>query len=146
MVNPNRSLSAARKCHNRIAAVMAHTKRYAFRGTSRLAADAGLAKATVCVLIHGRSHPLYRTFHKVVKCLEWELGRSLPYDELMSSDGRYPTMSVCELLNCKPGCMPDAAFNEDGSRDKRSEWMVPGHWTGDAWEFAARSRKLRKRR
>ncbi|MEX0594609.1 MAG: hypothetical protein WD157_00720 [Patescibacteria group bacterium] len=42
MVNANRSATAATnsvRCHNRIAAIMVHTRRYAFRGTSRLAAD-----------------------------------------------------------------------------------------------------------
>ncbi len=34
--------------HNRILALMAHTNRYAFKGESRLAHDAGMSKSVVC--------------------------------------------------------------------------------------------------
>lgn len=134
MSNPDRSANAATKCHNRILAIMSHITRYSFRGTSRLAADAGVSKSTISHLVRGLQIPLYITARRVVKCLEFQLGRSLQSDEVISLDGSYPTPSVCELCRCR-GCLPDAIHDEDGSRRARFEDTVPGLWTGDVNEF-----------
>lgn len=114
---------------------MAHITRYSFRGTSRLAADAGVSKSTISHLVRGLNNPLYITVRQVVKCLEFQLGSELDLDEVMSLNGRYPTLPVCKLCRCK-GCLPDCIFEEDGSRKKGFENVVPGLWTGDFAEFA----------
>jgi uncharacterized membrane protein len=44
------------------------------------------------------------------------------------------TASVCELVGCS-GCLPEIAFEEDGSRKPEFESVVPGYWTGDVAEF-----------
>jgi transcriptional regulator with XRE-family HTH domain len=134
MGNVNRSVSAATRCHNRVGALMVHCARYSFRGTSRLAADAGLAKSTVSQLVRGKSHPLYSTLLAVVKCLESQLGRTLDLREVFSTDGQYPTPFVCELTGCR-GCLPDSAYSKDGTRKERSLAIEPGTWTGDVDEF-----------
>lgn len=48
------------RVHNRIAAVMAHTSRYAFKSESRLAADAGVSKSALNRLINGLQRLLAR--------------------------------------------------------------------------------------
>jgi hypothetical protein len=48
----------SRPVFNRIFAVMAHTTRYAFKGESRLASDAGVSKSAVCRLLV--KYPLFR--------------------------------------------------------------------------------------
>jgi hypothetical protein len=65
---------------------------------------------------------------KVVAALEDELGFRLDPRELVSLDGRYPTESVCELVGC-PGCLPDEAYNEDGSLRPEYEDVPPGQWS-----------------
>ncbi len=134
MVNPNRSANAATRSHNRIAAVMAHTSRYAFRGASGLVKDVGLDPETAVRLVRGTSNPLYITIARVVKCLERVLDRKFDLREIASIDGRYPTQSVCELVGCK-GCLPDHVYNSDGSRIARYANVTPGHWSGDTAEF-----------
>lgn len=134
MSNPDPSGNAATKCHNRISAIMAHITRYSFRGTSRLAADAGVSKSTISHLVRGLNNPLYITARRIVKCLEFQLGRSLHPDEVFSLDGSYPTASVCQLCGCK-ACLPDSIYENDGSRKKGFEDVVPGLWTGDVDEF-----------
>lgn len=126
--------SAPPRCHNRIAAIMAHTSRYSFRGTSRLAADAEVAKSTICHLIHGKSSPLYKTLERIVSKLEFQLARRLSVREVVSEDGRYPTASVCKLVGC-PGCMPEFAFERDGSIKQAWSSVHPGEWTGDVAEL-----------
>src|SRR5688572_10342603 len=98
--------SAPLRCHNRIEAIMAHTSRYSFRGTSRLAKDAGVSKSTICQLIHGQSSPLYVTLKRIVSQLEFQIGRRLGTREVVSENGTYPTPFVCKLVGCA-GCMPE---------------------------------------
>lgn len=139
MVNANRSATAATssvRCHNRIAAIMVHTRRYAFRGTSRLAADAGLSKSTVSHLVRGKVSPLYSTISSVVKCLELQIQRPLDLREVVSSDGTYPTNCICGLVGCF-GCLPDKVYIEDGSLVPGLEDVKPGEWSGDVSEFMA---------
>lgn len=138
MSNPDRSATASTKCQNRILAIMAHITRYSFRGTTRLAADAGVSKSTISHLLRGLNNPLYITVRQVVKCLEFQLGRVLHCKEVMSLDGKYPTASVCQLCGfiCgRRGCLPDSLYESDGSRKKGFESVVPGQWTGDLDEF-----------
>jgi hypothetical protein len=121
--------------HNRIAAVMSHTSRYAFRGTSRLAADSGLSKSTISHTVHGKTIPLYTTVARIVQCLEDKTSRPLDCRELVSEDGSYPTTHICEYLRCS-GCLPDTAYEDDGSRKAYATGVKPGQWTGDNAEFA----------
>ena len=112
MSNPNRSVSAATKHHNRLAAIMLHGSRYSRYPTAHLAADMGVSKSTISHLRHGRVNPLYNTVAKVVKCLERDLGQSLDPREVFSEDGAYPTPLVCALVSC-PGCLPPFVWNEE---------------------------------
>src|SRR5437660_960911 len=47
MLSPDRSVEAATKHHNRVAAIMLHTTWYSSLPTARLAIDTGLAKSTI---------------------------------------------------------------------------------------------------
>lgn len=132
MMNTNDTLVRPR-CHNRIAAIALHSSRYSFRGTSRLAKDCGVAKSTICQLIHGRTAPLYATLEKIVSCLEYQLARKLPTREVISFDGSYPTPFVCALVGCS-GCLPEFAFQPDGSLKPEWENVAPGRWSGDLCE------------
>lgn len=130
MSRANRSGNAATKCFNRIAAIMHHCSWYSGYGTSRLARDAGVAKSTICHLMYGQTNPLYSTLERVVQCLSRRLNRELPYAEVISPNGEYPTCHICQLVGCR-GCLPAKAYLPDGSL--RDEWkdIKPGQWTGD---------------
>lgn len=134
MGNANRSASAATRKHNRIAALMVHIPRYCFRGTSRLAKDAGLAKSTISQLVHGKSIPLYSTLHEIVKCFEHHLGIVIDLRDVVSEDGTYPTLYVCDLAGC-PGCLPDSVYLPTGELRRSGDAVRAGQWTGDVAEF-----------
>lgn len=89
--------------HNRIAELMAHTTRYAFKGTSRLASDAGVSKSAVCRLLNGNSSPSYALVVAITHALEEHLKRPLDPRDLVSPNGFYLTQSTCELVGCR-GC------------------------------------------
>lgn len=129
------NMSAPLRCHNRISAIMAHASRYSFRGTSRLAKDAGVAKSTICHLIHGKSSPLYVTLKRIVSSLEYQVARKLGTREVVSEDGTYPTKYVCKLVGCS-GCLPEQAYRPDGSLKPQWAFVKPGKWSGDVAEFA----------
>lgn len=137
MSNPNRSLKAATKHHNRVTAIMLHSSRYSCVPTSRLAADSGVAKSTISKLLHGRANPLYSTAARVVKCLEAQTGLVLDPREVFSLDGHYPTEFVCALVGC-PGCTPDIAYDPTTTKSA-------GRWTGDNSEFNYLSESERNR-
>ncbi len=137
MSTTDRSAIAATKCHNRIAALMIHATRYSFRGTSRLAMDAGVAKSTISLLARGLTTPLYSTLRAVIQCLEFHLGCPLDPKEVISEDGTYPTEHVCKLVGCSR-CLPDSAYHRDGTCKEEYKHILPGHWTGDVNEFKAK--------
>lgn len=126
--------TGAAKHHNRVGSLSMHVKRYAFRGTSRLASDAGVSKSTISRLIRGHYEPLYTTAKKVIESLELRLGRRLDFREVFSDNGTYPTEHICELVGC-PGCLPDRLFEPDGRRRLTNRNILPGSWTGDNYEF-----------
>lgn len=116
--------------HNRILALMAHTKRYAFKGETRLARDAGVSKSAVCRLLNGRSSPSYALVLAVTSALEKHLGHSIDPRDVISADGRYPTASACELAGCK-GCLPAEAYDENDKVKPQYRHLRPGQWTVD---------------
>jgi len=114
--------------HNRIQAVMSHITRYAFKGGTRLAADAGVSKSAVCRLLNGQSSPSYTLLHLILRALERHLGKSLDPRELISLDGTYPTASVCQLAGCS-GCLPAEAYDAEGNLKAEFKHFKPGHWS-----------------
>ena len=126
--NDQRSQSCERHVHNRIAAIMAHTTRYAFKGQVRLSKDARVSEAAISRLVNGCSHPSYRLVIAVTQALEKALGRPLPPNEVVSYSGSYPTPSVCRLAGCS-GCMPDAAYDGDERLRPEFRGVRPGNWS-----------------
>jgi transcriptional regulator with XRE-family HTH domain len=117
------------KCivHNRIAAVLMHTSWYAFRGTTRLAADAGVSHTTISRIIDGKSNPTFAVMSAITGALENRLNRRLDPRELVSLDGTYPTPTVCELMACS-GCLPDAVYDEENEVRSHFKNVKAGHW------------------
>ncbi len=113
--------------HNRILALMAHTSRYAFKGETRLAHDAGVSKSAVCRLLNGNSSPSCAPVVAGTKALEKRLGRPLDPRDLISFDGCYPTASACELAGCR-GCLPPEAYDEDNQLRPEFKDVKPGQW------------------
>jgi transcriptional regulator with XRE-family HTH domain len=121
--------------HNRIAAVMLHATRYAFRSRSRLARDCGLSKSAVSRLLRGDSSPSYVVVARVADALERALGVPIDPRELVSETGEYPTTFVCSLVGCR-GCLPDQVFHPEGEKRKEFQMVQAGFWTGDIAEAA----------
>ncbi len=112
---------------------MAHTNRYAFKGESRLASDAGVSKSAVCRLLNGQSSPSFATVSALTLALEPHLqgglkGKGLNPFELISLDGSYPTASACELAGCK-GCLPAEAYDEHNRIKPEYKGVQPGQWS-----------------
>lgn len=143
MLSPNRSAKAATKHHNRVAAMMLHTKWYSSCPTSRLAHDAGVAKSTICKMMHGRANPLYSTTLRVVKCLERDLGLPLDHREVFSEDGSYPTQFVCAVVGCR-GCGPPIVYGHGTEVKEALRSLRSGQWTGDTCEFDFISKEERR--
>jgi len=119
--------------HNRILALMAHTNRYAFKGESRLASDAGVSKSAVCRLLNGQSSPSFALVSSITRALELHLqrgleGRRLDPHELISLDGTYPTASACALAGCR-GCLPAEAYDEHNRLKPEFKDAKPGLWS-----------------
>ena len=137
MGNANRSANAAtykKRHHNRIGAILIHLKRYWSMGASKLAADAGVSKSTISHLLRGKSHPLYNTARRVVKCLERDFGTPLSLDEVFSEDGTYPTRFVCTLMGCT-GCDDSRFYDRDNCVLPGLRRIESGRWTGDNFEL-----------
>ncbi len=121
------------RSHNRVAAIMAHTTRYAFKGRSRLAADAGISRSALSRLMSGRTKPTYMLLSRITRALESELSRHFDCRELVSENGQYPTTFVCQLLGC-PGCLPHQVDSPDQSIRTAYAEVKPGLWSGDNLE------------
>jgi predicted transcriptional regulator len=96
---------------------MLHTTRYAFKGCTRLAQDAGVSKSAVSRLLNGRSNPSCRLLTVVFKAIEKQLRKekkikqALPLRELISLDDSYPTDSICRLIGCTGCFLSQGAFH-----------------------------------
>ena len=93
-----------RKVHNRVLILMAHTTRYAFRGQSRLARDAGISKSAISRLVTGQSSPLFITVTRMATALEKVIGKRIDPRELITEDNAYPTRTICQFVGCKGCC------------------------------------------
>src|SRR5579862_5793242 len=100
MKNFNSGLRRQRP-HNRIAAIMAHTSRYAMNGRSRLAQDCDLGKSTITKIVSGGCSPSYDVVSRIAEALSKALGRRIEIQEVVSRTGAYPTTWVCELVGCR---------------------------------------------
>ena len=120
---------------NRVRAVMAHTTRYAFMGSARLAADASISASALSRLMAGKSSPSFEVVQALTATIEKALKRPIDPRDLIAVDGKYPTRYVCAASGCK-GCLPDAVYARDGSRKREYLHVKPGLWTGD--EFSGK--------
>lgn len=114
--------------HNRVLALMAHTTRYAFRGETRLAADAGVSKSAVCRLLNGNSSPSYALVLAITRALEKQLERPLDPRDIISTDGTYPTASACALAGCR-GCLPSEVYDDTDRVKPEYQHLRPGQWS-----------------
>lgn len=121
------------RSHNRVAAVMAHTSRYAFKGRTRLIEDAGISRSSLARLLAGSAWPIQATLIRIARQLEKEVGRHLDCRELWSEDGTYPTPNICDLVGC-PGCMPPQFYSVKDDVRARYANTKAGQWTGDNFE------------
>jgi hypothetical protein len=117
--------------HNRVRAVMIHSKRYAFYGVLRLAVDVGVSLSTLKRLLRGDSPPSFRVALAITKALSNDLGRKLDCTDLFSLDGQYPTERVCDLVGCR-GCLPEEAYDRYGNLLAEYRSMKPGDWSKGA--------------
>ena len=140
MTSPDRSVRAVTKHHNRVRAIALHIPYYSCLSTSRLATETGVAKSTISHILHGRSHPLYRTAVIIVKALEKRLGLPLDVREVFSVDGSYPTQFVCSLVGCSR-CKPPLAFGTSTDENPDLLALPSGQWTGDTADFDHLTRK-----
>jgi DNA-binding XRE family transcriptional regulator len=129
--------------HNRVAAVMTHTVRYAFEGQARLARDCGVSRSTILRLVSGQCRPSFTLALAITLTLEKQLGRRLDPRELFSFDGKYPTPSVCVLCHCR-GCLPDEAYAEDGTLKPTFRSARSGEWESVLLENSGDSHRAGK--
>lgn len=123
--------SAARSrvpVQNRVRVFLIHIPKLSIQGQARLAAEVGASRSTISRLACGRTSPSHRLARAVADALGRLLGRPLDMREVFSADGTYPTPSGCALCGCG-GCLPDEAYDAEGSL--RPEWrgQRPGDWS-----------------
>ena len=112
---------------NRFTDVMAHSDRFAFRGTSKLALDAGVSVSSVSRVIHGEVNPSFRTVVRLTEAVERELGIRIDPRDLVAESGRFLTRFTCGLVGCR-GCLPDCARDEFGALKSTYAGVAPGTW------------------
>jgi len=129
--SPKREPLTVQRCQpvqNRVPVLLVHIPRLSIRGQARLAAEVGVSRSTISRLVNGRINPSYRLARSVTDALERFLGRPLDMRDVFSTDGTYLTASGCALCKCG-GCLPEAAWGEDGTL--KPEWRDarPGDWS-----------------
>lgn len=126
---------------NRLADVMAHSSRFAFRGSARLAFDAGVSPSSVSRIIHGKLNPSFLMVARLTEALEREFGFSIDPRELIAECGQFPTRFLCDLVGCDLGCLPDNAYDEFGSLKPAFENVKPGEWVTSRYPKGYKSGK-----
>jgi len=112
---------------NRFLDVMAHSDRYAFRGTTRLALDAGVTPGAVSKIIHGTRNPSFLMVMRLAQALERTFGFPIHPGDLIAESGLFLTRCACDLVGC-PGCLPETASDEFGAIKPAFSGVKPGTW------------------
>lgn len=107
---------------------MLHTKRYSFRGFSRLVKDAGISESALSRLLDYHPNPSAYLVNRVTNALSKELGFQLDTQEVVAEDGKYPTASACELCGCR-GCLPPEAYDSEDRLKPEYRNVKPGSWS-----------------
>ncbi|MBS1722970.1 MAG: helix-turn-helix transcriptional regulator [Armatimonadetes bacterium] len=112
---------------NRFLDVMAHSDRFAFRGSSRLAFDAGVNPSTLSRILYGEINPSFALVARLTGALEKEFGLRFDPRDLVAENGEFLTPFTCDLVGC-PGCLPDKSH--DGSNVITPEFrsVKPASW------------------
>ena len=129
--SPDRPPLIVRICQpiqNRIPILLVHIPKLSIRGQARLAAEVGVSRSTVSRLVNGKINPSYRLARSVTDALERFLRRPLDMRDVFSTDGTYLTPSGCALCRCR-GCLPEAAWSEDGTLKPEWKEALPGDWS-----------------
>ena len=113
---------------NRVTVLLVHIPKLSIRGQARLAAEVGVSRSTVSRLVNGKINPSYRLARSVTDALQRFLGRPLDMRDVFSTDGTYLTPSGCALCLCS-GCVPEAAWSEDGTLKPEWKEARPGDWS-----------------
>ena len=113
---------------NRVRVLLIHIPIFSIRGQARLAEDVGVSRSTISRLVGARINPSYRLARAVTDALERRLGRPLDIRDVFSTDGTYPTPSGCALCRCG-GCLPEAAWGDDGVLKPEWKGARPGDWS-----------------
>jgi len=125
---------------SRLADVMAHSQRLAFRGTTRLAFAAGVSPAAVSRIISGKLNPSAAMLNRIATALEKDLGVPIDPRDLVAEYGQFPIRYVCDLVGC-PGCLPDNAYDEFGDLKSTFANVKPGEWVTSKYPKGFGSRK-----
>jgi len=112
---------------NRLADVMAHSDRFAFKGVSRLAREAGVSPSSVSRLINGQSNPSFLMVIRLTEALERAYGYRIDPRDLVAEGGGFLHLFCCDVVNC-PGCLPENALDEFGDTKQAFEEVKPGKW------------------
>lgn len=113
---------------NRVRVFLIHIPKLSIQGQARLAAEVGVSRSTISRLAGGRTSPSYRLARNVADALARLLGHPLDMREIFSTDGTYPTPSGCDLCGCG-GCLPDEAYDAEGSLKPEWRGQRPGDWS-----------------
>jgi hypothetical protein len=111
--------------YQRIDLFMQHIPRFWIDGAPKLARDAGVPRSTLHDVLRCRHVPSYRVAVQITEALSRALGTTLHCDDVLSFTGSF-SRSVCDICGCR--CLPDAAYNHDGSRKAEYAHLVGGDW------------------
>ena len=125
---PNSQIPKPQPVQNRVKVLLVHIPRLSIQGQARLAAEVGVSRSTVSRLVNGKINPSYRLARGVTDALERFLGRPLDMRDVFSTDGTYLTPSGCALCRCG-GCLPEAAWGDDGTLKPEWKDARPGGWS-----------------
>ena len=125
---------------NRFADVMAHHNKFAFKGVSRLAREAGVSPSSVSRLINGKSNPSFLMVARLTDALERAYGYRIDPRDLIAEHGEFIHRFCCDLTGCA-GCLPENALDEFGDTKQAFHGVKPGNWITSRHPTGLTSRK-----
>ena len=125
---------------NRIADLMDHHERFAFKGVTRLAREAGVSPSSVSRLINGKMNPSFIMVARLTDALERAYGHPIDPRDLIAEDGKFTQRFCCTVVGC-PGCMPENAVDEFGDLKPAFHEVRPGEWQSSRYPRGLRAQK-----
>lgn len=126
---------------SRLGDFMSHITPLAFRGSPRLAKEAGIARRNATRLLYSECNPTFLTVARITSVIEKHLGTRIDPRDIFAEWGDFLTPHLCDLIPHHHPCLPDHSQLAPGVPNPAFEGVKAGAWVTSRYPKGYRAAK-----